>query len=158
LADRLSYYAQPRLLDPTGQDAAALALALVSMGTALYLDFSGYTEMARGSAKLFGIELSQNFRWPLSVTNPADFWRRWHLTLTGCSRDYVFEPLSGRPVLALLITAGLVGLWHGAAWRFALWGLVNGSVLGIYALWRIHGPSAERRRRAVLLPALGTAL
>jgi alginate O-acetyltransferase complex protein AlgI len=158
LADRLFPLALARFQDPARFGGLELFLGLLAGPIALYLDFSGYTDMARGSAKLLGIELSRNFVFPFACANPADLWSRWHVTLTQWMRDYVFLPLSGRPLLALVVSAALMGLWHGAAWKFVLWGIGNGLALAVYLLWRIHGPEPARRRQALLVPVLGWLL
>lgn len=95
----------------------------------IYFDFSGYSDMARGLGRLFGFELPENFRYPYAARSVTDFWRRWHITLSGWFRDYVYIPLGGsrrgmgRTVCNLLVVWALTGLWHGASWNFLLWGL-----------------------------------
>jgi alginate O-acetyltransferase complex protein AlgI len=110
----------------------------------IYCDFSGYTDVARGVSKLFGIDLVVNFNQPYFATNPQEFWRRWHISLSSWLRDYLYVPLGGnRGSLAfvcrnLMITMILGGLWHGAAWNFVLWGFYQGSTLCIYRIWIEH--------------------
>jgi alginate O-acetyltransferase complex protein AlgI len=122
----------------------------------IYFDFSGYTDMALGTALLFGIALPQNFNVPYRATSLSDFWRRWHMTLSRFLRDYLYIPLGGnrhglaRQLLALLLTMGLGGLWHGAALTFVAWGVAHGLGLSVGLLWRKAGLS--------LPPALGWAL
>ncbi|MEI9897204.1 MAG: MBOAT family O-acyltransferase [Chthoniobacter sp.] len=95
----------------------------------IYADFSAYTDIARGSARLFGFELSPNFNHPYIAQSPSDFWRRWHISLSTWLRDYVYIPLGGsrgtpaRVTVNLLIVFLVTGLWHGASWNFVLWGL-----------------------------------
>jgi alginate O-acetyltransferase complex protein AlgI len=107
----------------------------------IYCDFSGYTDVARGVSKLFGVNLVVNFNQPYFSTNPQDFWRRWHISLSSWLRDYLYVPLGGnRGGLAfvcrnLMITMLLGGLWHGAAWNFVLWGFYQGLTLCIYRIW-----------------------
>ena len=158
LADRLTPFLYPKFQQPGSFDGYELLLALVSMPVALYLDFGGYTDIARGSARLLGVDLSRNFDFPFTSRSPGELWQRWHRTLTLWMRDYVFQPLSGWPVLSLVAPATLIGLWHGAAWKFVLWGLGNGLALGAYILWRIRGPRASERRKGSLLASLGTLL
>jgi len=158
LADRLTPFLYPKFQQPAFFDGYELLLALVSMPVALYLDFGGYTDIARGSARLLGVDLSRNFDFPFTSRSPGELWQRWHRTLTLWMRDYVFQPLSGWPVLSLVAPATLIGLWHGAAWKFVLWGLGNGLALGAYILWRIRGPRASERRKGSLLAWLGTLL
>jgi alginate O-acetyltransferase complex protein AlgI len=116
-------------------NAAAITLGCYAFALQIYCDFSGYTDIARGVSKLFGIELSQNFRFPYFSSNPSEFWRRWHISLSSWLRDYLYIPLGGNRVNAvrtkvnLMITMLLGGLWHGAAWNFILWGAYQGGLL-----------------------------
>ena len=119
--------------------APMLWVGVLAFGVQILADFSGYTDIARGSARLLGIELSLNFRHPWLAASPVDFWRRWHITLSTWLRDYVYIPLggnrNGRYSLAinLIVTFVLGGLWHGAAWNFVLWGLLNAALI---LIWR----------------------
>ena len=104
----------------------------------IYGDFAGYSNIARGTSKLMGIELIENFRFPYLVLTPQAFWRHWHISLSTWLRDYLYKPLGGSRGTAwqtrrnLLITMLLGGLWHGAAWTFVLWGLYQGVLLILY--------------------------
>lgn len=117
---------------------AELLLAAVCFTLQIYGDFSGYSDIAIGTARLFGIRLSRNFNLPLFATNIADFWRRWHITLTRWFTDYLYIPLGGsrhgawRTVINILIVFTLSGLWHGAAWPFVVWGVYNGLLVAGY--------------------------
>jgi alginate O-acetyltransferase complex protein AlgI len=108
----------------------------------LYFDFSGYADMALGSARMFGIVLPQNFDSPYKSRSIAEFWRRWHITLSHFLRDYLYIPLGGshhgkaRTYGNLFITMLLGGLWHGAAWTFVLWGAAHGAALAVCHWWR----------------------
>ncbi len=108
----------------------------------LYFDFSGYSDMAIGAARLFGIILPNNFNSPYKSLNITDFWRRWHMTLSRFLRDYLYIPLGGnrkgtaRRNINLLITMLLGGLWHGAGWNFVIWGGLHGVYLIINHAWR----------------------
>jgi len=108
----------------------------------LYFDFSGYSDMALGLARLFGIKLPQNFNSPYKAASIADFWRRWHMTLSRFLRDYLYIPLGGnrkgpaRRCLNLMITMLLGGLWHGAGWTFVCWGGLHGLYLLIHRGWQ----------------------
>ena len=116
-------------------------VALLAYGAQIYFDFSGYCDMAVGLARLFGIAFPQNFNRPYRATSVSDFWRRWNITLSGFLRDYLYIPLGGnrrgegRRVANLMITMLLGGLWHGAAWRFLLWGGLHGLFLVIHGFW-----------------------
>jgi alginate O-acetyltransferase complex protein AlgI len=112
----------------------------------LYFDFSGYSDMAIGISLMFGIFLPLNFNSPYKAASIVDFWRRWHMTLSQFLRDYLYIPLGGNrhgPTLRyvnLMITMGLGGLWHGAAWTFAAWGALHGVYLCINHAWNHFGP------------------
>jgi alginate O-acetyltransferase complex protein AlgI len=107
----------------------------VAFGIQIYCDFSAYTDIAIGSALLFGIRLPENFDSPYAATSPQDFWRRWHISLSTWLRDYLYIPLGGSRngprvmLFALMMTMLLGGLWHGASWNFVLWGLLHGLLL-----------------------------
>ena len=126
----------------------------------LYFDFSGYSDMAIGISLMFGIFLPLNFNSPYKATSIVDFWRRWHMTLSQFLRDYLYIPLGGNrrgPTLRyvnLMITMGLGGLWHGAAWTFAIWGVLHGLYLCINHAWNHFAPPvAPRFARAANLAA-----
>ena len=96
----------------------------------IYCDFSGYSDIARGTAKLFGIELIENFRSPYFASSIREFWNRWHISLSTCFRDYVYIPLGGNRkhhYINLMITFIISGLWHGANWTFIAWRAVQGA-------------------------------
>lgn len=101
----------------------------------IYFDFSGYSDMAIGLGKMFGFDFLENFNYPYISRSVTDFWRRWHMSLSGWFREYVYIPLGGnrvtvpRHILNLMIVWGLTGLWHGAAWNFVFWGLYYGVLL-----------------------------
>jgi alginate O-acetyltransferase complex protein AlgI len=118
---------------PNAMDAAA---AMLGFGMQIYFDFSAYSDIAIGTALLFGYRLPENFNWPYTARSPRDFWNRWHMTLSRWIRDYLFTPMSfasrKRPALMplwLLVAMALCGLWHGAAWTFVLWGVWHGLLL-----------------------------
>jgi alginate O-acetyltransferase complex protein AlgI len=116
-------------------DAPTAWFGLVAYGLQLYYDFSGYSDMATGLARLFGFEFPRNFNAPYLAESITDFWRRWHISLGGFLRDYLYIPLGGnrrsptRTAVNLLIVMVLGGLWHGAAWTFVAWGLWHGTLL-----------------------------
>ncbi|MBB5352641.1 D-alanyl-lipoteichoic acid acyltransferase DltB (MBOAT superfamily) [Haloferula luteola] len=113
----------------------------IAYGIQIYFDFSGYTDMAIGSARLFGIRLPLNFHSPYKAVSIVDFWRRWHITLSRFLRDYLYIPLGGnrkgksRRYVNLLITMVLGGFWHGAGWTYLLWGLLHGVFLCVNHGW-----------------------
>ena len=125
----------------TGFDAAAHGASLtffeawyaaLSYALQIYFDFSGYSDMAIGLARMLNIRFPLNFDSPYQATDIADFWRRWHITLGGFLRDYLYIPLGGnragrlRQTANLMATMLLAGLWHGAAWNFVIWGGLHG--------------------------------
>jgi alginate O-acetyltransferase complex protein AlgI len=118
----------------------------VAFGLQIYFDFASYSNMAIGSAQLIGISLPENFNFPYHARNPADFWARWHMTLSRWIRDYLFFPINARfhgaPWPLYFSTVGimaLVGLWHGAGWGFVIWGVMHGLYLVLYRLWERVG-------------------
>jgi D-alanyl-lipoteichoic acid acyltransferase DltB (MBOAT superfamily) len=134
--------------------AAWVVLGTVAFAFQIYGDFSGYTDIARGSARLLGVELSPNFRAPYAARGPSDFWNRWHISLSSWIRDYLYIPLGGnrgspaRTVRNLYASMLLAGLWHGAAWTFVLWGAYHATLLAAYrvlpplrALEQARGPA-----------------
>ena len=121
--------------DPSGGTAL---LGIYAFAIQIYCDFSGYTDVARGASRVMGFELMRNFDLPYFATNPSDFWRRWHISLSTWLRDYVYIPLGGnrkspaRTYVNLMLTMLLGGLWHGAAWTFVLWGAFHGLMLCVH--------------------------
>lgn len=117
-------------------------MVLLAYAVQLYFDFSGYSDMAVGLGKLFGIDLPWNFLSPYKATSVVEFWRRWHVTLSNFLREYVYIPLGGsrcsvtRCSTNLLVTMFAAGIWHGAGWTFAAWGVVHGVALTVCHLWQ----------------------
>ncbi len=124
--------------------------ASLSYALQLYFDFSGYTDMAVGSARMFNIELPLNFNSPYKALNIQDFWRRWHMTLSRWLRDYLYIPLGGnrkgpgRTYLNLFMTFLLGGLWHGAGWTFVAWGAMHGAGTAVQKWWHDRGFAMPR--------------
>jgi D-alanyl-lipoteichoic acid acyltransferase DltB (MBOAT superfamily) len=132
VADYLAVNLVDRVFDdPSAYHGPEVLLALYAYTMQIYCDFSGYTDVARGSAKLFGLQLPENFDRPYQSASPAEFWRRWHMTLSTWLRDYLYYPLGGsrvgpaRAYFNLGLTMFLIGLWHGAAWTFVVYGLLQ---------------------------------
>lgn len=132
VADVLAVYADKVFADVYQYKGFSLVLAVFFFSIQIYCDFSGYSDIARGSAKLFGIELMENFRSPYFSSSIREFWSRWHISLSTWFRDYVYIPLGGsrvgkfRHYMNLMITFIVSGLWHGANWTFVAWGAVHG--------------------------------
>lgn len=135
IADVAAQAANAVFAAPEGLGTATLILGVYAFAMQIYGDFSGYTDIARGSARLFGIQLSRNFTQPYLSRSITEFWHRWHITLSSWLRDYLYIPLGGnrrgerRTYLNLMLTMLLGGLWHGAAWTFVWWGGIHGSAL-----------------------------
>ncbi len=135
IADRMALYVDPVFAAPEAFSSAAVWLATLAFTLQIYCDFSGYSDIALGSAHLFGYKLTINFRMPFLAANIGDFWRRWHISLSSWLRDYLFIPLGGsrgsrwQTGRNLLIVMTLGGLWHGASWNYALWGALVGCLL-----------------------------
>ena len=139
IADYLSVNLVDRVFDqPELYSAAEVVIALYGFTMQIYCDFSGYTDVARGSAKLMGLELPENFDRPYQSTSPAEFWRRWHMTLSTWLRDYLYFPLGGSrvgPVRAywnLWLTMFLIGIWHGASWTFVFYAILQSMAMVIH--------------------------
>ena len=132
IADNLAIWVDKVYGNLTNYHGFSLLLATFFFTLQIYCDFSGYTDIARGSAKLFNIELMENFRSPYFAAGFKDFWSRWHISLSTWFKDYVYIPLGGnrvpkiRHAFNLLITFLVSGLWHGANWTFILWGGIHG--------------------------------
>jgi D-alanyl-lipoteichoic acid acyltransferase DltB (MBOAT superfamily) len=142
LADGIAEHANPLFASPAAPtffDAWSGALAYTFQ---LYFDFSGYSDMAIGLSRLFGVRLPLNFASPYQATSIIDFWRRWHMTLSRFLRDYLYFALGGnqrgpvRRYLNLFVTMLLGGLWHGAGWTFVFWGALHGIYLALNHAWR----------------------
>jgi len=156
VADRLAFHADPILNSIKRYGSVDLWLAMVAFSLQIYFDFSGYTDMARGLARMLGLELTLNFDSPYHADSPSDFWKRWHISLSSWLRDYLYIPLGGnrkgkvRTDINLMITMLLGGLWHGAGWNFIIWGGFHGLLLLVFH--RIEKPWA--RLTAVLRHAV----
>jgi D-alanyl-lipoteichoic acid acyltransferase DltB (MBOAT superfamily) len=138
IADNLAILVDRTFAQGSGATGLEYLVAIYAFAYQIYCDFSGYSDMARGLAALMGIELMVNFRRPYLATDPRDFWRRWHISLSTWLRDYLYIPLGGsrgggvRTALALFATMVLGGLWHGAAWTFVAWGAFHGAILIVH--------------------------
>ena len=138
----------------------------IGFGLQIYFDFAGYTNLAIGAARLIGVTLPENFRQPYHAANPADFWNRWHMTLSRWIRDYLFFPIQARwkmaplPLyLSLVGVMALVGLWHGAGWGFLLWGTLQGVYLSAYRAYEgfaVARPSLKSGRSAAAIWRVAT--
>ncbi|MBP9773546.1 MAG: MBOAT family protein [Candidatus Peribacteraceae bacterium] len=139
IADNAATYAIYSLLTPELISANSFTI-LLALPLQIYADFSGYSDIARGIATLFGFTLSRNFNMPYLALSPTDFWRRWHISLSQWCRDYIYIPLGGNrlgfifTLRNLFLTMLIVGLWHGASWNFIAWGAYHGMLSVAYVL------------------------
>jgi D-alanyl-lipoteichoic acid acyltransferase DltB (MBOAT superfamily) len=150
IADNLAPIVDAAFGNPSAYNGAELALATFLFAIQIYCDFSGYSDIAIGIAKLLGFELMRNFAYPYFSQSVGEFWRRWHISLSTWFKDYVYFPLGGsrvskpRMIFNVMVTFLLSGLWHGASWNFLIWGALNG--LGV--LPDILRPQHSRRNAA----------
>ena len=152
LADTLAVLVNTAYGAPDSFSGLQLMVAAIAYSLQIYFDFSAYSEMAVGAARLFGVRLIENFRAPYLARSAREFWRRWHISLSTWFRDYLYFPLGGsrrgkaRTWLNTLIVFAFSGLWHGAAMHFVLWGLLCGA-------YQVAGSMTEPLRRRLHLPA-----
>lgn len=143
LADTFSLWSD-QLQQPQALTASRWAVCgwIFAYGAKIYLDFSGYSDIAIGCGQLFGMKIPENFDWPYASVNIAEFWRRWHISLGRWIFDYVYVGLGGsrqglpRTLCNLVATMAISGLWHGAAYNFVAWGLWHGVLMALHRLWR----------------------
>jgi D-alanyl-lipoteichoic acid acyltransferase DltB (MBOAT superfamily) len=159
IADNLTLVVDPAYLDPSRTNGLTLLAATYFFAIQIYCDFSGYTDIAIGSARIFGIELMKNFDRPYFSRSIGEFWTRWHISLSTWIRDYLYFPLGGnrkgklRTLLNLAFVFLLSGLWHGANWTFVIWGGIHAlfmclsritawtaEALGLHGRWYHHNP------------------
>jgi alginate O-acetyltransferase complex protein AlgI len=149
IADSVALVANETFRAGSSASSAALLVGVLAFALQIYGDFAGYSDIARGVSRLFGIELTRNFEQPYLSRNITEFWRTWHISLSSWLHDYLYVPLGGnkRGRLAtyrnLLITMLLGGLWHGASWTFVIWGGLHGLCLATH---RALGGQAGRGR------------
>jgi D-alanyl-lipoteichoic acid acyltransferase DltB (MBOAT superfamily) len=152
LADNMAPFTKRLFENPHAMHGTEVLFGLYAFAFQIYGDFSGYSDIARGLARLMGFELALNFERPYFAANPAEFWRRWHISLSTWLRDYLYIPLGGsrdgtfHTYRNLLITMFLGGLWHGAAWHFVAWGGFHGLLLCVH---RAAPPLFERVPRVI---------
>lgn len=143
-ADRLALSVNAVFANPSAYSSAETLMAVVGFSFQLYLDFSAYVDIAIGLARMMGIRLSENFNYPFLAKNTAEFWTRWHITLSNWFRDYLFQALGGNrrahpymSMLALLFVMTMMGLWHGAAWNYVLFGFISAIQVIVYTRIRL---------------------
>ena len=138
IADRLAFFVDEVFANPSLYDSATIWLGVVAYAIQIFCDFSGYSDMAIGIARILGLHLPKNFNMPYIAQNITEFWRRWHISLSSWLKDYLYIPLGGnrkgkfRTYVNLAITMLLGGLWHGASWNFVFWGAWHGVGLAVH--------------------------
>jgi len=142
VAALLARWCLPVLGSPAGHDPATLLLAVYALAFYIYYDFAGYSDMAIGAGRLLGYKIMENFDRPYLSSSPAEFWRRWHISLSFWLRDYVYIPMGGsragrlRHYLNYMVVMAVCGMWHGSEAHFVAWGVYHGVGLVVYHLWR----------------------
>ena len=148
LADRIAVAVNTVYGAPESYGGAIIVVASILYTFQIYCDFAGYSNIAIGIANVFGIKVMENFRAPYLATSIADFWRRWHISLSSWFRDYLYIPLGGnrkgtvRKYINVMIVFLLSGLWHGAGWNYILWG-------GLHGLYQVAGALAQNVRKKI---------
>lgn len=167
IADRLAVCVDAVYNAPRVYDASSLICAAIAYSMQIYCDFSGYSDMAIGTAKFFGYDLCENFNLPYLSKNPSEFWKRWHISLSSWLQDYLYIPLGGnrkgkiRTYINLMLTMLLGGLWHGASWTFVVWGAMHGMALIIHKLWtktRVYLSINEKMKESNVLSGCITVI
>ena len=157
IADNLAVIVDRAFAADASPAGGAVLVAVYAFAIQIYCDFSGYTDIARGCAKMMGFDIPLNFNLPYFACNPVEFWRRWHISLSSWLRDYLYIPLGGnrrgprRTCINLMVTMVLGGLWHGAAWTFVAWGAYQGVLLATYK-------AATFLIRRIVPAAVGTSI
>jgi alginate O-acetyltransferase complex protein AlgI len=168
VADRMVLFVNPVYNDPTHHTGPALVFATLAFAIQIYCDFSGYSDIAFGSAQVMGVKLMKNFNHPYFADSISEFWRRWHISLSTWFRDYVYIPLGGNRVAKprwafnLFITFLISGLWHGANWTYIIWGALHGSYFVLSTLtepfWKRLSVLTRLDRRPRLKTAVSTMI
>lgn len=164
IADRMVGFVNPVYNDPTSHNGPALVLATLAFAIQIYCDFSGYSDIALGSAQVMGVRLMKNFNHPYFARSISEFWERWHISLSTWFRDYLYIPLGGnrvpkpRWIFNIFITFLISGLWHGANWTYIVWGALHGFYFVLSALTEFARQRLSALTRLDKLPRLRTAI
>jgi alginate O-acetyltransferase complex protein AlgI len=160
IADSMAAFVDPALAQYPALSSGGAWLAMLGYTMQIYFDFSGYSTMAVGLGYLFGLRIPQNFNSPYKALDPSDFWRRWHISLSTCMRDYLYIPFGGnregewKTYRNLMLTMLIGGLWHGASWTFVVWGGYHGVLLAAYRRFdRYWDPLPVRVRQGAMFLA-----
>jgi alginate O-acetyltransferase complex protein AlgI len=165
IADQLASHVSTIMTSPQHYNAWTLLQGMIGYTVQIYADFSGYSDMAIGCARLMGVKFPQNFLMPYSSVNIAEFWRRWHVTMSSWFRDYVFMPLefggrsapnaNVRASRNIIITMLLCGLWHGPSWNFVMWGGLHGVGLAVYQFYKsLRLSRVQQPKRSLFHPGM----
>lgn len=155
ISDQIAPHVDMVFAAPGNYDGFTLLQGAIGYAIQIYCDFSGYSDMAIGSARMLGFRFMENFQMPYSSTSITEFWRRWHISLSSWFRDYLYIPLGGnrggsvRTYFNLMTTMLLCGLWHGASWNFVFWGGMHGGALAIHRIWKGWGIFKGMRPNAI---------
>ncbi len=168
VADRLAILVDSVYAAPGEHSALATWMALIGFSAQIYFDFASYASIAIGVARMFGVNLAENFNRPLVSVSVAEFWNRWHMTLTRWFHDYVFVSLGGfrkggpRAIVNTIIVLVLCGLWHGARWTFVLWGVYHAVLITVFYSWKFyqkrHLPRRPRLERGKFTLVMGISV
>ena len=155
LADRLSVFVNQVYETPMAFGSLTVFLATVAYSLQIYFDFSGYSDMAIGVARMLGIRIPRNFNLPYLAHNVTELWKRWHITLSSWLQEYLYITLGGnrkgkvRTYINLILTMVIGGIWHGANWTYLIWGLLHGLALAVHKIWMtITGSSTKKHSAA----------
>jgi alginate O-acetyltransferase complex protein AlgI len=157
VADSLAAFVDPALAQYGALSTAGAWLAMLGYSFQLYFDFSGYSTMAVGLGYMFGLRIPQNFNSPYKALDPSDFWRRWHISLSSCIRDYLYIPFGGnrhgelKAYRNLMLSMLIGGLWHGANWTFVVWGAYHGLLLAAHRRFAPQWDVLPRRARQLAM-------
>jgi len=149
ISDQIASHVDLIFSSPGNYDSLTLFQGALGYAVQIYCDFSGYSDMAIGCARMMGFRFMENFQMPYSSETITEFWRRWHISLSSWFRDYLYIPLGGsrqgpaRTYYNLMVTMLLCGLWHGASWNFVFWGCLHGVSLSVHRIWKSWNPLAS---------------
>ncbi|MFL7871892.1 MAG: MBOAT family protein, partial [Anaerolineales bacterium] len=164
IADRMALFVNPVYDAPNDYSGPALLLATLAFAIQIYCDFSGYSDIALGSAQVMGIKLMKNFDHPYFSKSVAEFWRRWHISLSTWFRDYLYIPLGGNRVrrlrwmFNLFVTFLVSGLWHGANWTFVIWGALHGTLVIFFERTKTFWMNLSKVSRLSRIPKAESAV
>jgi alginate O-acetyltransferase complex protein AlgI len=144
IANWIGYFINPLWNEYSELNITLKLVILFGYSIQIYMDFAGYSDIAIGSSKLFGLKIMENFNWPYLQPNISQFWRHWHISLSEWFKDYLYFPLGGsrnglkRTIFNVIIVFMLCGFWHGQEWHFVIWGLWHGIGISIFQLWNYY--------------------